>query len=96
MKLHSQCNRVFCKDGTMENQLELTAAKKRVREDPDYLCSENDSDAENVDVSALQKELLKLRKENQTLKKMLKESSDGRPMAVAAPECLKKQSRTQL
>jgi cell division protein FtsB len=71
----------------MENQLELTAAKKRAREDPDWVCSDNDSDAENVDVSALQQELAKLRKENQTLKKMLKQSNENQAVAVSfAPE----------
>ncbi|KAL4514764.1 hypothetical protein Ndes2526B_g03906 [Nannochloris sp. 'desiccata'] len=71
----------------MENHLELTVAKKRAREDPDWVCSENDSDCENVDVPALQQELAKLRKENLTLKKMLKQAYDGQPAAVAvAPE----------
>lgn len=78
---------------TMENHLELTAAKKRVRDDdPDFEGS--DSDEENVDVAALQKELAKLRKDNQNLKKMLKEASNGKPVAVAVsnemtPEAIK-------
>jgi len=70
----------------MENHLELTVAKKRAREEL-RACSENDSDCENIDVPALQHELAKLRKENQTLKKMLKQSYDDQPRAVAlAPE----------
>lgn len=67
----------------MENHLEFTVAKKRAREDPDWVCAENDSDCENIDVPALQQQLAKLRKENQTLKQMLKQAYDDKPAAVA-------------
>jgi hypothetical protein len=64
---------------------------RKGQEDPDWVCSSDDDSDIAVDVSALQQEIAKLRRENQSLKKMLKESKD-QPVAFAmAPEMTSEQ-----
>ena len=63
--------------------MDLTVKKRARAEEDDWVPSDEENENDGVDVAALQRELANLRKENRSLKKMLKEKDDsGRPVAV--------------